>query len=477
VTSGALDGGSTSDADDGALDDGGFSCIEGGAGPKGTMLVRSTSAIISGLTGDDQVVYVDTASSTLWAVPASGGKPTSIAPAPTNGIVAISGNLVFDWTGIDSSGFVASALQVWAAGRSTTTVATASLVGSMDISADGSKIAYCDGATASAADVYVAGPDGSGKVKVASGLPWWPGCLPQPSFVGTAVLVGYCTAAPPATGTPVGTLVVYPGAAGMGITLSTNAVLAPQGAGTNILFQTSGGGLTLADATTGATTVVDARGTSALFSDDGQTFFYATSDGALKRGTVAAPMAATTLVGAAGFSGVQALSHDGNWLLASKMNDPSSGDTDIYVASATAAGAATSILSSATGAFYGNPFTADSSHVLYADDTMYGAGELHAVPATGDAAVSVASQVWIWLATGGAKLVYQGDFVPMAGLMGQGIADISWVDVSAANLMPTRLVQQADPGIALTSAGDRIVYAATYCAAPGSQGIWVMPTP
>jgi hypothetical protein len=232
----------------------------------------------------------------------------------------------------------------------------------------------------------------------------------------------------------------------------------------------------LADATSGATTLVDATGgTSSAFTHDGQSVVYLATDGSIRRSSIVAP-APKTLVAGSVFDGVSSLSHDDRWLLASKTHDPNTGNADIYVASAMTAGPAATILGTPTGAFYGSAFTADSSRVLYVDNTNNGAGDYHVAPLTGGRGTTITTRMWTGYATTGTKVVYQDNFVPMVGLNAQGIADIEWIDVSAASPMPTLLVSQADPGLSFTSAGDKLVYSLTLCAA-GSQGIWVMATP
>jgi hypothetical protein len=471
---GEMGGDAAGGSDAGALGDGGVSCVAGGAGPKGTQLVKSATVSILGLTDDDQVVYVETSSNSLFAVPAAGGAPASIGP--TEGAARLSGRAVFDWTGLNGDGTVSTELRVWTSARGPQSLAGASLVGLADSSADGSRVLYFDNAGASTADLYVAGVDGSGKSRLATGIYWTQSCMPQASFVGSSALLGYCTAAPANAAMPVGTLALYLGAAGTGINLSTSADLSSvQTSATNILYNAPGG-LMLADATTGATTLVDATGgTSAAFTHDGQGLLYVTTDGAIRRSSIVSPSPAT-LVAAGGFDGLASPSSDDRWLLASRTRDPNTGNADIYIASAAAAGPATAILGSATGTFYGSPFTTDSSRVLYVDNAMNGAGDYHVAPTTGGPGITLASRMWIGFATTGTKVVFEDGFVPGVGLNAQGIADIKSVDVSAASPSPALVVNQADPGLYFASGRSRLVYSLTICAR-GSEGIWVMPTP
>jgi hypothetical protein len=489
ATSPSVDGGTGSDAssgfvgtsgdaagglDAGPLGEGGVSCVQGGAGPKGTQLVKSSTASILGLTDDDQIVYVDTSSSSLLAVPAAGGAPASIGP--TEGAVRLASRAVFSWTGLNGGGTVGTGLRVWTAARGPQSLAGASLVGVADSSVDGSRVLYFDNAGASTADLYVAGVDGSGKTRLATGIYWAQGCMPQVSFVGSSALLGYCTAAPANAAMPVGTLALYVGGGGAGMTLSTSADLSSlQSAGASVLYNAPAG-LMLANATTGATTLIDATGgTSAAFTHNGQSLVYVTTDGAIRRSSIASPSPAT-LVAAGGFDSLSPTSSDDRWLLASNMRDPNTGNSDIYVASATTAGSATAILGSATGTFYGSPFTADSSRVLYVDNAMNGAGDYHVAPTTGGPAIKLASRMWIGFATTGTRVVFEDGFVPGVGLNTQGVADIRSVDVSAASPAPALLVNQADPGLFFTSARDRLIYSLTSCAR-GSEGIWVMAAP
>jgi hypothetical protein len=457
------------------LGDGGVACIEGGAGPKGTQLVSSATVSILGLTDDDQVVYMDTASSSLFAVSAAAGRPAPLGAAQGSGSVRIASKAVLNWTGVNADGTVSSALQLWTAATGVQTVGGSSLVGAADSSRDGTRVLYFDNATASSADLFVAGVDGSAKLRLASGVPWSPTCVPLVSFVGDAALLGYC-GSPPASGAkPIGTLCLFVGAMATSTTVSTTADLSSvQSNATSILFSASDG-LTVANTATGATTLVDSAGTSASFTGDGHSVVYVASDGSIKRSPLASP-SPTTLVAPAGFQSVSAPSPDDAWVVASKTSDPNTGNSDIYLASATTPGSPITILATPTGAFYGNVFTADSSRVLYVDQTANGAGVYHAAPTTGGRGAQVATGVWIGFATTGTRVVFNGGFVPQVGLGGQGIADIDSVDVSASPPAPTLLVNQADPGLFFTSAGDRIVYSMTFCAT-GSQGIWIMATP
>lgn len=262
---------------DASFGDGGIACIEGGAGPKGTQLVSSATVSIVGVTDDNQVVYVQTSSNTLLAVPALGGAPTQIGA--TEGSVAVASKAVFNWTGVNQDGTIGTGLQVWTTAHGSQSLATASLVWPADSSADGSRVLYFDNTTASTANLFVAGTDGTGKTKLASSVFWTQDCVPQVVFVGTSALLGNCTAPPPATGgpAPVGTLTLFVGASGTGTVLSSTALLSFQTSGTSILFNDTRG-LVLADATSGSTTVVDAAGTSPTFTKDGTTVVYVTNN-------------------------------------------------------------------------------------------------------------------------------------------------------------------------------------------------------
>jgi hypothetical protein len=472
---GGADAASSGGDDGGPPGEGGVACIEGGAGPKGNQLVKSATVVILGLTDDDQVVYDETSSSTLFAVPAGGGSPASIGPTQGSSAVAIASKAVFNWTANNADGTVGS-LQTWTALGGPQSLATASLVGTADSSGDGSRVLYFDGATASSADLYMAQSDGSGKTKLAAGVPWSPSCVPQVVFVGISPLLAYCPEGTPTDPTnPVGTVSLFVGASTTSTTLSTSVLLPSlDTAGATILFRAANG-LVVASASSGVTTVLDAAGTSATFTHDGQSVVYVTSDGSLKTTPVSSPNP-TTLVAGGGFAAVSSTSPDDRWVLASKHVDPNTGNLDIYIASATAPGSATAILETPTGAFYGSPFTADSSRVLYVDNTANGAGDYYVAPMTGGAGVQIASNMWLGLATNGSAVVFDDGFIPNVGLGQQGIADIESMDVSVAPGVPTPLVNQADPGLFFTSGGDRLVYSLTYCAT-GSQGIWMTPTP
>ena len=466
------DDASSVSADAMAFGDGGVSCIEGGAGPKGTQLASSSTVSILGLTDDDQVVYTDSSSNTAFAVPAASG--TAVSIGHSEGSTTISSKAVFNWTGLSADGTVATGLEVWTAAGGVKSLSGNFLTGEADCSADASRILYFDDASGTTADLFVAEIDGSNKTLLAPGIFWNSSCLPQFFFLGSDAVLANCTAAPTGLGSPAGTLAVFVGAAGAAKTLSTSALMSFQSSGSNVLFNDARG-LVVGSAMTGATAVIDpAGGTSSVFTHDGTSVVYLATDGSIRRSPIASPSPTTLVSG--GFSGLSAISPNDQWVLASTVHDSNTGNTDIDIASATTAGASVTILGSPTGTFYGSPFTADSNHVLYVDGTMNGAGNYHVAPTTGGAGLQIAIQTWIGFATRGAKVVYQDDFVPGVGPNGQGIADIKSVDVSAASPTPSLLVTQADPNLYFTSSGSAIVYSMTFCAA-GSQGIWVMPTP
>ena len=218
-------------------------------------------------------------------------------------------------------------------------------------------------------------------------------------------------------------------------------------------------------------------GTRGAFTGDGQHVVYVAGGAvSLAASTGGTP---TPLLAAAGYQGILALSPDDKWVLAGKTTAMDGvGDTlsDLFLGSITAAGAATAVASMPTAALFGDPFTADSSHLVYTASVTNGTGTLTSVPTAGGSPVSLGSSIWTNSSSTAAKVVFSTNFTQGGGGGGNGEADLEAVDTSAAAPAPTLLVTQADAFFYLDAAKSKVVYSWSYLP-DSTAGVWVLPLP
>ena len=306
-------------------------------------------------------------------------------------------------------------------------------------------------------------------------------------FVGAYAVVVYCPAAGDAgagdggatnatvasfTGTGWATTAVLTTAATTGFTGDK--------VGAHITFGTAAG-LEVATLAAGTATTIDATGTAGLFTSDGNHIVYVTSGGDIASAPSAGGTAPTVLVTGGAFTGLLGLSPNDAYVLAYKtLTATAGGDVlnDEYVASATTPGNATALSAGVTTAIYGDPFTADSTHVMYDQNVSGGTGDFDTQAVTGGTAADDGPTNWIWSSTTGSKAIFNLNWAAGGNqtINGQaGTADLMAVD-TAGSAAPTLLVTQADAYFFLTAAKDKVVYSWSYL--PNSMsGIWVLPTP
>jgi hypothetical protein len=480
---------------------------QGATAPQGTQLVASQTVYIEGVTSDGYVVYKDYALGALDAIPVAGGAPQRIAGDAGevgSNAVLVTGATAFLYDALGALTGIGT-VSTWTSTGGVHTLTTQAFAagpggGGMDISSDGAHVLLLDDgavddAGAGAADVVVIDTNGANRKVLVHGVDVSDSqCAVSLHFVGSYAVVAYC---PSATGTgdadagPTSTATIEafsgPGWA-TATTISTTAFssFAGDAAGTQLLY-VSTAGLEVASLATGASTKIDATGTGGTFTSDGSRVVYATSAGDVAvASTGATPAPKTLIVG--GFGGVLALSPDNNWLLAYKTQatDPNTGGplADLYLASTTPAteppGVATTLSSAASAGLFGVPFTADSSHVLFAENVIVGSGtnlsdgtrSFTVAPTSGGVPVAKGAVNWLYVPTTTSKVLFNANYTTEAQGQG-GSADLLYFDTAAA-ASPKLIATQADAFFYVTAAKDKVVYSWSYL--PDSlAGIWVYP--
>ncbi len=207
---GPSDGGALSgDASDGGLSvDGASDAGDAGAVLATHLLVPGTSLSITGITGDNYLVYYDGSTQTYYARSLSGGAPTTIYTAPMStyaGYATIINNVVFCWSW--NSNYIGT-LVTWSSGMAQgvplTTTGLAYLYQTMWASDDSKHIAYVQSTSSDAtvSSLYGANADGSGVTLLLPNIDsnadftgQSPACFPRVLFRGDYAVVSSCTVA------------------------------------------------------------------------------------------------------------------------------------------------------------------------------------------------------------------------------------------------------------------------------------------
>lgn len=485
-SSGSSSGGTPGDAS-GDSADGAQPCT---AMPAGTKVVATTTQSVLGVTGDNQVVLYDPTAKSLSAVPVKGGTATTIGPFDNSqDYVAVVGNIVVLAQGGSQSN-PAGTLTLWTAAGGAKKIGSATYTGSpgsgvLDVSSDGKYVLYTENATATTADIYVAGTDGSTPMKLVGGTSVGTACSPLLYFVGDDAVVSYCTAQPDpdASTMNVATVAAITGAPTWMTTQTfangdgANFVVGHAGAsGSEVAFVTSAG-LQVEAVGAASPTLIDANGVTAMFNNAGTSVIYQDAAGNVWTSPVAAAAPAELVAGAV--AQTLALSSDDKWLEFAE-NFGQGFNSDMYLVSTTASGAdggnaVTTLDSMTDGGDFGDAFTADNSQALFFTGiNMNGTGSYMSLglPPSG-AAKTITMTGWIGYATTAAKVVYSDNW-SMAGNF-EGHADIHAVDLAGA-AAPTTLVSSADATFYLTADKSTVVYSWHGC--PGAaEGIYSIAAP
>ncbi len=449
---------------------------DGAVFPQGTQVLASNVISLNGVTSDRYAIYTDTTANELYAVALAGGTPVSLGHLGPNASVAVAGPVAFYWNIVGKYSGVGP-LSIWTSAHGVQSLATRSYPAPV-VSVSGTRVIFLDNVVFTGSypgDVYVANTDGSGKTKIVAGAQL--DAEFNFAFAGETALVSAVTGADAGAGV---TLQAFSAPAWAPVTLGTGlpGTFVTNNAGTAVLAQTAAG-LDVFSLDGTAPVLIDPAGVAGLFTSDGTAVVYTSSSNALLRSSVAAgpptPLVPT------GFPSLAGLSPDNAWALGTVATAGFAGPgqgSDLYVASATAAGTAQTLSMTANVGPYStaNPlFTADASHLVFASDTtLTGLSTLH-VSLPGGADASTYTDVWSFEPTVGSKLVFNDDYDPAGGVGSNGTADIEWLDTSKT-APKTVLVSQADANFFVTADHATLVYSWSYLPTK-SGGIWTLPIP
>ncbi len=505
----AGDGGGSGGGDGGGVtppgkDGGGAAPDDGGNGgnpplpdgsvlPHGNQLAAGAGIFLDGVTSDDYVVYTDPSNNVFAISLAAGSKAIALGTTDMNNDVTVMGAAVFITTAVDpSSG--AGSISVWTSKASApAALTTTGLVGTYAASKDGSFVAFLDGVDSSGvtATISVAASDATGKTALVPGVDLADDiCFPIISFGGSTLVATYCEvgdagavdagAADGGVNVDVGVVTSFSGASWTPATLATavQTVFSLNSAGTEVVVIGAsgsalvpiGGGTAVPidpNAQIGATTL-----NPGIQTNDGTGVIYTTTAQALERASTTPPANPVQLGGTQKFSDVFGLSPDQSWLVGMLNQDPNSGGSDLYLASATAAGNATTLSATTTGSVGGGSdlFTADSTSVLFLTNLQQAGGTLNALKVSGGTPVTLGQSAAFVLATSGGKIVFNSNYDGNSNS-----ADLQGVD-TAATASPTVLVTAADPFFFLNAEKNTVVYTWSYQSG-ASAGLWTLPAP
>jgi hypothetical protein len=500
----------------------------GAVPPSGTQIVTSTAPLVlqgGGLTSDGYAFYEDANSQILYAVPASGGTPSSLGVVTSqsgtfyrNGgkavlFLPVAANPVSD----------IAPLSAWTAATGPKVISTGVLAYdsygyTYDVSQDGSEVVYFaanGGPTVSLTVTTIGGTPQTllSSIDLSNG-----NCLPIANFVGSTIVAEYCLASSASDDGGVPGALTYAAFAGPAFTQTTLATLpapTPPSAfvaqafltpapvspdGTKLLISSTSPGLALYPIAGGAPTVINASGGNGAFAQNGDVIYGTdtsalirylagsgagsdggatedgggTEDGGTEDGGAPGGGNSITLVP----SGVYLLtiSPDGNWVQVGRATNSTDTLTDIYLASATkqnSLASLTTVWSQTTG--YPIGFTADSTFDTLETNVPTTFGDTNfdfeAAPvADGGAATKVVTSAGGLAFTTAAKIVTNLNATPTTGA-----ADIEAIDLANPSAKSV-LVTQADPNFFYARATNQVVYS-WYCASNASAGVWVRTAP
>jgi hypothetical protein len=474
--------------------------------PHGNQLVQSGTLAVNGVTSDDYVIYTDLSTGTAFALSLAGSsKPISLGPLDDQNDVTVIGKVVLLGTTVnDNSGI--GTTSIWTSVASAPApLASATFNGqaaAFAVSADGSHIMYIDSVdtNVTTGTVMVAATDGTGKATLVPGVDLTDSfCIPQLGFAASSYAVlAYCVLPAGATGVDAGepdggttvnlaTVASYSAASSWAAaTIASNVqdVFSVDKAGTKVAVNGAAGTL-LYPIGGGSPLTIDAAGeigsvnfTPGVFTSDGSHFLYTTNAQALSVAATTSPANPVALTAAGKFSDVLDISADGNWLIGPLNVDPNSGESDLYLTSATTpladGGAPVTLTAQTTGGIFGNAFTADSTHALFLSSVNQGTGTLNAAAvASAGNPTALGTNAFADFATSTAQVVFNANYNGTVNNT-NGAADILVVDTSQATA-PTVLVTQADPAIALNAEKTLVVYTWSYVPTDTAHaGLWTL---
>jgi hypothetical protein len=450
----------------------------GGLGDLGSVplaLVKG-GVVLFGVTSDGYAVYGDLTTGALDAVAvAGGGQPIQLDANWTADQVLVQGKVVFFWQNVGNTSHVGT-LMVWTAASGVKTAAAASIAYIAAARPDGLAITFTSNAnnTGSTADLFGASADLTTSKKLVMGIDAGAsgsnGCYPQLTFAATRAVAATC-----APGVATATISTWDGtwtktdliqgAAPYYDTNDSGKLLALDGSNNLVSFPLAGGAGIIIAPNVGYQ-LLTSDGAAAVYSD-----FVAS---ALWRSPTVTPQPLKLVP--TGVTGVVKLSPDNAQVLLFNKYDNTTGGTDLYIASATQQGTATTLnpnTDSAPFLGFGDPFTADSSHVIYLTgiNFMVGTGTLFTKPVGAGQATQQGTNAWVALAGLGSRVVFNDNYTAPANV--EPRADLKIVD--AAGGVATLLHAQADVDIYLTADKKQVVFADNVSA--NSAGLYAQTLP
>jgi len=418
---------------------------------------------LAGVTDDSHVVYWDNAqgNTTVVAIDGTGTNPIE---ADNQSVVAISHDAVFVWHNVDNSNN--GALGVWTpkTGNTAEVAKGTSVAGLEAATVDGAYVAFIDNFNNGFGDLVSVKADGTNRQTLKMGISAGSPCTPQLQFAGALLIASYCL--PPSdAGAQVRVASSFDPASGNETVLQADAgaFFSVDKAGKYVALSTSAHVGAIVAAAGGAPLVGNlADFDYGLFTGDGGALVYKTATaGGLSRVPVAMNGTPTALQ-MGGVDGLDALSPDGKFMVFHSATDPNSGFTDLKLAPADSAAAATTLFGMTTAtAFFapGDPFTTDSSNAIFFEnlDPMTNVGDWVAAPVGNPSMTNkLGSSVWLGFAAGGAKVVFNDNWKPDP--QSAGHADIEVIDLSSKGATPMLIAEQAAADILVTVDHTRVVY-------------------
>jgi hypothetical protein len=447
--------------------------VDSGA-PSGLTQLATGKVFLDGVTDDGQVLYDD--GTKLFSVSIAGGTPQMIAAFnPQTDFAAAFGTVALVAAGVNQTTGVGT-LSAWTSGKGLQQLSTTAFIGrgAIAVAKDGSHVAFVDGVNGATANLQVAGSDGSAKMQLVAGVQLLQGCTPQVTFAGTSVVASYCMGQSADAAMPQANLSSFASGSTTAVPLGTGVLgYAVDPTGARVMMSLAGG-ISVVAVSGGTPTVVDATGAFGGFLKDGMNIIYTTQASALKRSPITSPSPVTLL--ASGAAQIDAVSPDESFALVSQGQNMTTGNIDLYIASAKQMGTATAIVTMTTVNLFGDAFTADSSHVLYLSNITTSAnnnssGTLNIAPTTGGAGTPVAmpGNVAAWVSLSGTKVLAAGNFVDnMTG----GTVEFDVID--AAGGAPKQIATGADGFFGVTKDLGHVVYS-TSTQTGAAQGLFVAP--
>ncbi len=519
---GSADASPTDGAGDGAGPNGDASDA-GEGGVAAHLLVPGSTLSVGGATGDNYLIYYDSSTQTYYASPLAGGAATAIYTAPLSayaGYFTVLGNVAFCWAW--DSDYIGT-LVAWSSGMtqgvSLTTSGLAYLYQTMWASDDSKHVAYLTSTSSDATvgSIYGANADGSGVTLLLSDIDidssfsgQAPACFPRLVFKGDYAIVSLCGVADGGALTP--TIQVFSISNGWASAVAVPnwvdslqfnpldrnpftfpfavdpdgeriaAASASSGNGAIQIFPVDGGPSSVVDPSAQVNANLSFTGSV----NDPWSILYNDEAGALEQAYATNP-SPQTLVDA-GVNFFNALSPDGNWMLASNQENVDGWFADLSLVSTKNPGVPALVASSeqygglpvaASGIYEGGNrgFTTDSAYALVLTNLLQNPdnswiGYLRSMPVTPPYTMKLLSNGYAmdFATVRGSKLVVRDNYQDVDGGTAATM-DLDEVDPASAGDAVN--IASGVPGdYAISSDQTQIAYTVTSGAAPG---IYVSP--